>query len=229
MRINLNILVAATAGAHLAQAHGHGHGFLHQRAATTTSSASALSSPDKPTLTGTISNCNQWYDVITGDSCWGITQAFGITQDQFKAWNTAVGGSCVVQVGVSYCVGVGEVASTSTSSSATGSTASTSSVGSSSAGNSSVSTGTVTANSTSATPYSTLSYNTTTNPVTITNSDWPPSETQAGQPSYCEFLCGCGYSPLTRLLGNNWYQVMSNENCRSILMKYSTWMSKEDL
>jgi spore germination protein YaaH len=229
MRINLNILVATTAGAHLAQAHDHDHGFLHQRAAITTSSASALSSPDKPTLTGTISNCNQWYDVISGDSCWSITQAFGITQDQFETWNTAVGDSCVVQVGVSYCVGVGEVASTSTSSSATGSTASTSSVGSSSAGNSSVSTGTVTANSTSATPYSTLSYNTTTNPVTITNSDWPPSQTQTGQPSYCEFLRGCSYSPLTRLLGNNWYQVMSNENCRSILMKYSTWMSKEDL
>lgn len=125
MRLSHKILVAATAGAHLAQAHGHDHGFLYQRAATTTSSASALSSPDKPTLTGTISNCNQWYDVISGDSCWSITQAFGITQDQFEAWNTAVGDSCVVQIGVSYCVGVGQVVSTSTasttSSSATGS------------------------------------------------------------------------------------------------------------
>ncbi|KAJ5313358.1 uncharacterized protein N7443_000242 [Penicillium atrosanguineum] len=209
MKIDLAILVFATARAHLAQAHGHDHGFLHRRATTTTDSVSALSSPDKPTLTGTISNCNQWYDVVSGDSCWSISQAFGITQAQFQAWNTAVGDSCIVEIGVSYCVGVGQAVSTSTTpSTAASSTASTSSIGSSTV----ISTGTITANSTSATPYSTLSYNTTTNPVTITNSTWPPSQTQIGQPSYCD----------------NWYQAKQGDTCKSIVFRYSTWMDQED-
>jgi len=186
MRLSLNTLFAATAGAHLAQAHAFGHDFLYKRATTTTSSASALSSPDKPTLTGTASNCNQWYDVIEGDSCWSITQAFGITQDQFEAWNAAVGDSCTVQIGVSYCVGVGAAVSTrktSTSNSGTGTGSKTTTSG---IRTSSLSNATITMNSTSATPYSTLSYNKTTNPVTITDSTWPPSQTQTGQPSDCE-------------------------------------------
>ncbi|CAG8236588.1 unnamed protein product [Penicillium salamii] len=210
MRTSFSILIAATAGAHLTQAHGHDHGFLHQRAVTTTTSASALSSPDKPTLTGTASNCNQWYDVVSGDSCWSISQAFDITQDQFKAWNAAVGDDCVVEKGVSYCVGVGSAVSTSTAS--TSSSASSSKATTSRPGTSSISNSTITKNSTSATPYSTLSYNTTTNPVTITDSTWPPSQTQTGQPSACD----------------NWYQAMQSDTCKSIVFKYSTWMDKED-
>lgn len=176
MKIDSSLFLSVVAGAQLAQAFGQGHEFLHKRAATTTS-ASALSSPDKPTLIGTVGNCNQWYDVVSGDSCWSIAKNFGVTQDQFAAWNPAVGTKCVVELGVSYCVGVGPVVSTSpaSSKSSTGSAASTTLM----------STGSVTSNSTSATPYSTLSYNTTTNPVTITDSNWPPAQTQSGQPSYC--------------------------------------------
>lgn len=172
--------LALILGADVVQGHGKGHGFLHRRAQTT--SAEALPSPDKPTLTGTISNCNQWYDVVEGDSCWSIAQNFGITQKQFEAWNSAVGDSCVVQIGVSYCVGVGEVVSTTTSKSS-------SRTGSSTASSiTSASNSTITSTATSTTPYSTLSYNTTTNPVTITDSTWPPSQTQSGQPDSCKRL-----------------------------------------
>jgi hypothetical protein len=41
----------------------------------------------------------------------------------------------------------------------------------------------ITATNTRTTPYSTLSYNTTSNPVTITDSEWAPTKTQTGQPS----------------------------------------------
>ncbi|KAJ5608127.1 hypothetical protein N7537_004746 [Penicillium hordei] len=79
-------------------------------------------------------------------------------------------------------------------------------------GTSAISNSTITRISTSATPYSTLPYNTTTNPVTITDSTWPPSQTQTGQPSAC----------------NNWYQAKQSDTCKSIVFKYSTWMYQND-
>lgn len=182
MKPYLILSLVVTAGTYLAPAQTQNHGILVRRATTTATSASVLSSPDEPTLTGTVSNCNKWYDVVKGDSCWSITQDFGITQDEFEAWNPAVGTDCVVEIGVSYCVGVGSAVSTSTTS--TVSTTSTSSTSSSSLTTSN-STGTITSNYTATTPYSTLSYNTTTNPVTITDDTWPPTQTQSGQPSYC--------------------------------------------
>lgn len=189
MKMHLSLSLAAAAGTCLVQAHGYSHGspvqHHHRRAtttattattATTTSSVPALTSPDKPTMTGTVSNCNKWYDVVEGDSCWSVEQAFGITQEQFLAWNPAVSSDCETnfQVGVSYCVGVGPAVSPSASSSSASVSTSTPST-----------TGTITSNSTATTPYSTLTYNTTTDPVTITDSTWPPTQTQSGQPSYC--------------------------------------------
>lgn len=59
-----------TVGACLVQAHGqrndqnHGDGHTMR----TTSSLSALTSPDKPTMTGTVNTCNKWYDVVKGAS-----------------------------------------------------------------------------------------------------------------------------------------------------------------
>ena len=48
-----------------------------------------LTSPDKPTQTGTIRTCNLWYDVVLGDSCSSIEAAFNITHAQFLAWNVS--------------------------------------------------------------------------------------------------------------------------------------------
>ncbi|PYH81903.1 hypothetical protein BO82DRAFT_414824 [Aspergillus uvarum CBS 121591] len=219
--MHLSLLLSIAFG-HLVYAYSGHHGayHVHHRRDTTTPtpttttttttavSLSVLPSPDKPTVTGTVSTCNAWYDVVEGDSCWSITTALGITQAQFEEWNPAVGSTCLVEVGVSYCVGVGAVVSSTTSSASTP-TSTTGSVTPTSSFNS-----TITANTTATmtTPYSILSYNTTTNPVTITNTNWPPSETQTGQPSYC----------------NNWYQATQNDDCTTIVSQYSTWMDLDD-
>ncbi|OGE50354.1 hypothetical protein PENARI_c017G08337 [Penicillium arizonense] len=70
----------------------------------------------------------------------------------------------------------------------------------------------ISATNTTTTLYSTLSYNTTSDPVTITDSEWPPIQTQTGQPSYC----------------NNWYQANQVDDCSSIVFNNNTWMDAED-
>ncbi|PCG90418.1 hypothetical protein PENOC_102090 [Penicillium occitanis (nom. inval.)] len=50
-----------------------------------TSSRVALSSPDEPAMTGTISTCNEWYDVVANDTCDAVAESFGITLSQFLA------------------------------------------------------------------------------------------------------------------------------------------------
>jgi hypothetical protein len=49
---------------------------------TTTSSTSAA-----PTPTDTVSGCQEFYTVISGDDCSSIVAEFGITLAQFYAWN----------------------------------------------------------------------------------------------------------------------------------------------
>ncbi|PYH98159.1 hypothetical protein BO71DRAFT_282154, partial [Aspergillus ellipticus CBS 707.79] len=65
-------------------------------------------SPDDPTQTGTISTCDRWYDVVDGDTCASVEATFGITADEFLAWNPAVSSDCETGfwVGDSYCVGI---------------------------------------------------------------------------------------------------------------------------
>jgi hypothetical protein len=40
-----------------------------------------------PTQTGVVAECQQFYTVHSGDSCYGIETAFGITFAQFYQWN----------------------------------------------------------------------------------------------------------------------------------------------
>ncbi|KAK0625192.1 hypothetical protein B0T17DRAFT_265090 [Bombardia bombarda] len=85
-----------------------------------------LTSPTGPQQTGTISACNKWYNIASGDSCASVETAFGITHAQFLLWNPAVSADCSQNfwLGYTYCVGVssGSVSSTTTTSasSATG-------------------------------------------------------------------------------------------------------------
>lgn len=58
-------------------------------ASKTAAHTTVHSSADEPTQTGTICNCNQWYDIVTGDTCASVEAAFGITNDQFIAWNVS--------------------------------------------------------------------------------------------------------------------------------------------
>ncbi|KAF7554689.1 hypothetical protein G7Z17_g2696 [Cylindrodendrum hubeiense] len=72
-------------------------------ATTTTTSASIPS----PTMSGIISTCKSYYQVQSGDSCWSIYSAAGITLSQFLSYNTAVDSSCSnLWLGYYVCIGV---------------------------------------------------------------------------------------------------------------------------
>ena len=60
-----------------------------------------------PTQTGIAANCDEYYNVIAGDSCAAIEEAYGITFAQLYEWNPAIGSNCeTLDVGYAVCVGV---------------------------------------------------------------------------------------------------------------------------
>lgn len=169
------------------------------RRASSTTIRSAMPTPNEPTMTGTTSLCDKWYDVVAGDTCDAVCQSFGITLSQFLAWNPAVSSDCTQNfyAGEAYCVGVG-ASSTSSVAASTKPPSTTTGPSMSSTGKPSsslrVSNSTTTTSPTLNQTYSILPINTTSVSVTITNSVWPPTQTQAGQPSYCTIpikICAC--------------------------------------
>lgn len=80
---------------------------------TATASASATVAAVTSTATpagaepGTAAGCDVWYYVVENDTCYSIAQEFGITLDQFYAWNTEVGSDCgALWLSAYVCVGV---------------------------------------------------------------------------------------------------------------------------
>ncbi|KAH7109161.1 hypothetical protein B0J13DRAFT_591294 [Dactylonectria estremocensis] len=60
-----------------------------------------------PTMSGIISTWKSYYQVQSGDSCWSIYSATGITLSQFLSYNTAVDSSCSnLWLGYYVCIGV---------------------------------------------------------------------------------------------------------------------------
>ncbi|KAL2014485.1 hypothetical protein VTN00DRAFT_2010 [Thermoascus crustaceus] len=56
---------------------------------------------------GIVSNCNKYYKVQSGQGCWDIEHANGITTDQFFAWNTGIKTDCSnLFSGYYVCIGV---------------------------------------------------------------------------------------------------------------------------
>lgn len=51
-------------------------------------------SPPAPTDTGASGACYVWYVVQEGDACYKIIASYGITMDEFLAWNTGVNSEC---------------------------------------------------------------------------------------------------------------------------------------
>ncbi|KAK4164085.1 hypothetical protein QBC43DRAFT_211865 [Cladorrhinum sp. PSN259] len=77
------------------------------RTTAASSATTTASGPPAPTQTGIVSSCNKYYVTKAGDGCWAIANQFGITVDQFYAWNPAVGADCAnLWVDYAYCVGV---------------------------------------------------------------------------------------------------------------------------
>ncbi|KAJ5541919.1 hypothetical protein N7535_004338 [Penicillium sp. DV-2018c] len=59
----------------------------------TTTSTTGVTTPT-PTQTGMVSTCNDFYLVVSGDSCFDIAAANGIALDDLYSWNPAVGTDC---------------------------------------------------------------------------------------------------------------------------------------
>ncbi|KAL0466564.1 hypothetical protein QR685DRAFT_535346 [Neurospora intermedia] len=71
---------------------------------TTTSVSPTGPSPQMPSITST---CNKFYQVQSGDGCWSIEQAQGISASDFMAWNKAVDAQCDnLWLGYYVCIGV---------------------------------------------------------------------------------------------------------------------------
>ncbi|KAI0106466.1 carbohydrate-binding module family 50 protein [Nemania sp. FL0031] len=73
---------------------------------TTTMPGNGISTP-MPVQTGIASNCNRFYEVQSGDICDTIVAAYGISLQNFYAWNPAVGPSCTTLIPGDYvCIGI---------------------------------------------------------------------------------------------------------------------------
>lgn len=163
---------------------------------STTTTSTSVTSPPGPTFTGTPSNCTEWHTVQTGDTCVTIEATYGITRAEFLAWNPAVNGDCTANFWAeySYCVGL-DTASTPTPPTTTTKT-------------------TTTTSSTNTMPYS-IRYPVTSEIILqpTTDTAWPPTKTQPGQPTYC----------------NNWHLVLPGQTCDTIAVLYDTWMGLANL
>ncbi|KAK6815800.1 carbohydrate-binding module family 50 protein [Apiospora arundinis] len=166
---------------------------------TTTSKppTSRITAPPGPTQTGTPANCNSWYVVQADDGCDAVEKRFGITHAQFLAWNPSVSQDCRTNFWptYAYCVGIDPNGPTTRPPTTTSSSRSTV--------------------QSPTTPYSTR------NPITNYTlsepppapTEWPPTKTLPGQPSYC----------------NEWYYVQPGDDCQSIMRQHSGWAGLQDL
>ncbi|KAM7185212.1 LysM domain containing protein [Naviculisporaceae sp. PSN 640] len=179
---------------------------------TTSSSSSTRSStatpvttgPPGPTMTDAPANCNGWHLIATGDDCDNVASRYGLTRAQFIAMNPSISEDCSAGFWLefAYCVRLGPAMSSTSSS--TGSIITSSS--------SSISSSTSWFNSTYSIQHPTTSWAITT--PARTNSTWPPTATQPGQPAFC----------------NDWHLVLPGQDCLSIIIRYGArnFMSSED-
>ncbi|KAJ5653870.1 hypothetical protein N7490_000873 [Penicillium lividum] len=88
---------------------------IDANATTTTSSPSVA-----PTPTDTVSGCQEYYTVVSGDDCSSILTEFGITLAQFYAWNPSIGSTCAyLWLNEAYCVKGPATTATTTTATAT--------------------------------------------------------------------------------------------------------------
>lgn len=148
-----------------------------------------------PSMPNTAANCNKLYLVQDGDDCSKPQTAGGITVDQFFTWNPHVSRDCLNNFWPTYyyCIGVGAAVSTSTTAIPT-----------------SMSTAMPTTTSISSTTNETYSIRDPTSTWIITSktigTEWPPKETQPGQPGHCI----------------DWHLVGVTETCQTILNRFSS-------
>lgn len=60
-----------------------------------------------PQLPGTIDSCKTYHLVQSGNTCFSIYTALGITFEQFRVWNTGINDNCSnLWLGYYICIGV---------------------------------------------------------------------------------------------------------------------------
>ncbi|KAH1341232.1 hypothetical protein KXX33_004853 [Aspergillus fumigatus] len=80
---------------------------VHVPSATPPPPPQPTSSGLEPQMPGIVSNYAKFYQVKSGDSCWSIENAAGITLAQFRSWNTQIDESCTnLWVDYYVCIGV---------------------------------------------------------------------------------------------------------------------------
>ncbi|KAI6362067.1 hypothetical protein MCOR25_006302 [Pyricularia grisea] len=55
--------------------------------------AEAPTKPE-PQMPGVVENCQEFYQVKAGDSCWSIYTEAGITYEQLRSWNKGIDAAC---------------------------------------------------------------------------------------------------------------------------------------
>ncbi|KAE9376388.1 carbohydrate-binding module family 50 protein [Stipitochalara longipes BDJ] len=74
------------------------------KTSTATTTTSSLPSPTQP---GLASNCNNFHQVASGESCSGIEAEYGIPAATFSTWNPAIDSACDnLFLGYYVCVGI---------------------------------------------------------------------------------------------------------------------------
>ncbi|KAG2016846.1 hypothetical protein GB937_006048 [Aspergillus fischeri] len=80
---------------------------VHVPGATMISPPQPTPTGPEPQMPGIVSNCAKFYQVKSGDSCWSIDNAAGITLAQFRSWNTQIDENCTnLWVDYYVCIGV---------------------------------------------------------------------------------------------------------------------------
>ncbi|ETS76495.1 hypothetical protein PFICI_11882 [Pestalotiopsis fici W106-1] len=93
---------------------------------TSTSSTATYATPPAATVSGTTAECEQWYVVQSGDTCSTIDAQYGITLEEFRAWNTYVDSACDnIWPDYAYCVDGPALSATSTAAATSTTTTST--------------------------------------------------------------------------------------------------------
>ncbi|KAE8152018.1 hypothetical protein BDV25DRAFT_128313 [Aspergillus avenaceus] len=87
------------------------HVCVHVPGATTTTQSppQPTNKPSGPTpqMPGIVDNCKSYHLVKSGDNCWSICSAAGITFDQFQLWNKQIGADCInLWLGYYVCIGI---------------------------------------------------------------------------------------------------------------------------
>ncbi|KAI4609218.1 uncharacterized protein J4E87_011072 [Alternaria ethzedia] len=167
------------------------------------------SSPTGPVHPGQPESCNGWHTVVKDENCQIVSQAYGISTEQFLEWNPAVSSDCRDNFWLdsAYCVSVGKtstrptISSRPTSTFTSGSKSSSSGITSQTAITSTPATTSTSYNSTYSVLHPVTSWNVST---TSTDNAWPPTKTLAGQTEIC----------------NSWYRVMPGDTCQRTVDKF---------